>query len=160
MRSTVVTVVPYDSSWEFQFEKIKLEIEDAIGDIIVSVEHIGSTSVVGLSAKPCIDIDIVIKDYTVFREVADRLKAIGYLHEGDLGIKDREAFKYSDKSHLAKHHLYVCPENSGELKRHIAFRNYLMEDPEAVRKYSALKEEGARLFPCDIDKYIEYKSKR
>ena len=60
--------------------------------------------------------------------------------------------------HLRKHHLYVCAENSSELKKHITFRDYLRSHPEAVREYSRIKEEGAELFPNDMDKYIEYKS--
>ena len=126
--------------------------------MIIAIEHVGSTSVEGMSAKPCIDIDVVIGDYSVFDEVVGRLAAIGYIHEGDLGIKDREAFKYSDKPHLKNHHLYVCPQYSEELRRHITFRNFLRENPDAVKKYSAVKETAARLFPDDIDKYIECKS--
>ena len=89
------------------FEKIKSEIEKAIGDLIIGIEHVGSTSVEGMSAKPCIDVDVIIKDYPVFDAVVESLKEIGYIHEGDLGIKDREAFKYSGKEHLQMHHLYV-----------------------------------------------------
>lgn len=62
------------------------------------------------------------------------------------------------KTHLRKHHLYVCPRDSEELKRHIAFREYLRSHPEAVREYSRIKEEGAALYPFDIEKYIEHKS--
>ena len=57
-----------------------------------------------------IDIDVIITDYSVFAAVIDGLKSIGYIHEGALGIKDREAFKYSGKEHLLTHHLYVCPQ--------------------------------------------------
>ena len=158
MRTDKVVVLPYDRAWKSDFEKIKAEIENALGDLIIAIEHVGSTSVEGMSAKPCIDIDVVIGDYSVFDEVVGRLAEIGYIHEGDLGIKDREAFKYSDKSHLKNHHLYVCPQYSEELHRHITFRNFLLENPDAVKKYSAVKETAARLFPDDIDKYIEYKS--
>ena len=56
------------------------------------------------------------------------------------------------------HHLYVCPKYSEELHRHIVFRNFLRSNPEAVKKYSLVKETAAKLFPDDIDKYIEYKS--
>ena len=70
----------------------------------------------------------------------------------------REAFKYDGKEHLRKHHLYVCPEDSPELKRHLAFRDYLRTRPEAVREYSRIKEEGAKKYPDDIEKYIEYKA--
>ena len=158
MRTPKVVVLPYDEGWIYDFEKIKNELEKALGDLIVGIEHVGSTSVKGLSAKPCIDIDIIIKNYSVFESVVNELNQIGYIHEGDLGIKDREAFKYSDKQHMPKHHLYVCPAYSEELRRHITFRDFLRKDPDAARRYSAVKEEAARLFPDDIDKYIEYKS--
>ena len=158
MRTSRVLVVPYDNSWKSAFEDIKREIEKAIGDVIVGIEHVGSTSVEGMSAKPCIDVDVIIKDYSVFDELVERLLDIGYVHEGDLGIKDREAFKYSDKPHLKKHHLYVCPIYSEELKRHIGFRDFLRSNSEAAEKYSRIKEKAAALFPDDIDKYIEYKS--
>ena len=158
MRTARVMVVPYDETWKPAFAEIKKEIEEAIGDLIVGVEHVGSTSVEGLAAKPCIDIDVIIGDYSVFDSVVSRLEMIGYTHEGNLGIQDREAFKYSDKSHLQKHHLYVCPQQSQELRRHIVFRDFLRSNPEAARKYGSIKETAARLFPDNIEKYIEYKT--
>ena len=98
------------------------------------------------------------QDYSVFDILVSRLADIGYIHEGDLGIKDREAFKYTDKPHLQSHHLYVCPQYSAELHRHITFRDYLRTHPEAVNEYSKVKEKAAQLFPDDIDSYIEFKS--
>ena len=158
MRTKNVIVVPYDKAWKSDFEEIKKEIESVIGDLIIGIEHIGSTSVEGLSAKPIIDIDVVIKDYSVFAAVVQKLETIGYIHEGNLGIKDREAFKYQNKPHLQKHHLYVCPQYSEELHRHVTFRDYLKNNWEAVRKYSQVKETAAILFPDDIEKYIDYKT--
>lgn len=153
-----VIVVPYDEQWKTDFETIKQHLLPAVKDTIISIEHIGSTSVEGLSAKPIIDIDIVIKDYSVFDAVIEKLASLGYIHEGNLGIKDREAFDYQGDADLPKHHLYVCPEFSAELHRHIIFRDYLKNNPEAVLRYSKVKEEGARLFPDSIDDYIAYKS--
>lgn len=158
MKTKHVVVLPYDAKWKSDFENIRQEIENAIGDLIVGVEHVGSTSVDGLSAKPCIDIDVVIEDYSVFDDVIDKLESIGYIHVGNLGIEDREAFKYLDKPHLQTHHLYVCPQQSRELYRHITFRDFLRKNPEAVKKYGAVKEMAAQLFPDDIEKYIAYKS--
>lgn len=158
MKTKKVVVLPYDPKWKTDFESIKREIMDAVGELIVSVEHVGSTSVEGLSAKPVIDIDIVIQDYSVFDDVSRGLSNIGYTYEGDLGIKEREAFKYSGKPHCQPHHLYVCPRNSRELFRHITFRDYLRSHPEAVKKYSKIKETAAGLFPDNIDKYMEYKA--
>ena len=158
MKTAKVTVVPYNPAWRSDFEKIKKELENALCGLIVGIEHIGSTSVEGLAAKPCIDIDVIIENYSVFDNVVEKLNEIGYIHEGNLGIKDREAFKYSDKPYLQNHHLYVCPKNSEELRRHIVFRDFLRSNPEAVKKYGSVKQTAAFLFPDDIDKYIQYKS--
>lgn len=158
MRTKKVMVLPYDRAWKTAFEKIKEELDQAIGDLILGIEHVGSTSVEGMSAKPCIDIDVIIQDYSVFDAVVSRLEAVGYLHEGDLGIKDREAFQYSNKPHLQTHHLYVCPQYSEELHRHITFRDFLRSHPEAAKTYSSVKETAAQLFPEDIEQYIAYKS--
>ena len=158
MKTAKVVVLTYDSAWATEFDKIKAELESALSDMIIGIEHVGSTAVEGMSAKPCIDIDVIIKDYEIFDSVVRRLNAIGYIHEGDLGIRDREAFKYSNKPQLMKHHLYVCPQYSEELRRHITFRDFLRSNKDAVKKYSAIKETAAQLFPDDIDKYIEQKS--
>ena len=153
-----VLVLPYDEQWKQDFLKIKAELANALGQLAIGIEHIGSTSVQGLSAKPIIDIDVVIKDYTILEDVVSALSKIGYQHEGNLGIVGREAFKYDGKEHLKKHHLYVCSEDSPELRRHIAFRDYLRAHPETVREYSRIKEDGAKQYPDDIERYMEHKS--
>ena len=153
-----VIVVPYNKQWRNDFEIIKQYLLTAVETQVIGIEHVGSTSVEGLSAKPIIDIDIVIKDYSVFDKIIESLSTLGYIHEGNLGIEDREAFDYRGNADLPIHHLYVCPEFSLEIHRHISFRDYLRNNPEAVLKYSKVKEEGARLFPNSIDDYIAYKS--
>lgn len=158
MRTGQVIVLPYQASWKTDFEKIKKEIEITLGSLAIGIEHIGSTSVEGLSAKPCIDMDVIIESESFLPATIRRLEKIGYFHEGNLGIEGREAFCYTDKPHLIAHHLYVCPKNSKELHRHLVFRDFLRNNPEAVKKYSAVKEKAAKLFPDDIGKYIAYKS--
>ena len=153
-----VEVSPYDSAWAQDFQAIKKELDSALGDLAFSIEHVGSTSVPGLSAKPIIDIDVVIEDETKLPAVVKALGSIGYTHEGNKGIKGREAFAYEGKEHLRKHHMYVCTKDASELKRHITFRDYLREHPEEVEAYSRVKEEGAKRYPFDIDGYIEFKS--
>ena len=158
MAAKHVVVQPYNDTWPQCFIDIRNEIQNALGDMALSIEHVGSTSVEGLSAKPIIDIDVVIQDRSDLPKVISALQKIGYSHEGDQGISGREAFKYEGKEHLRKHHLYVCALDTNELKRHIAFRDYLRSNPDAVAEYSRIKEEGAKLYPWDIDKYIEHKS--
>lgn len=157
MRTKHIVVLPYDEEWKQDFIDIKNEIMDAIGTFAIAIEHVGSTSVEGLAAKPIIDIDVVVKSGNVERAIR-ALENIGYIHEGNLGIEGREAFAYEGKEHLQAHHLYVCPENSEELKRHLAFREYLRTNQVAREKYGSIKLEAAKLYPDDIEKYIEYKS--
>lgn len=146
------------NKWKQDFLKIKADILTMLENLIIGIEHVGSTSVQGLSAKPIIDIDVVIKDETYLKVVISALEKMGYQHEGNLGIVGREAFKYDGKEHLKKHHLYVCPQDSLELKRHIAFRDYLRAHPDAILEYSLIKEEGAKRYPDDIEGYIAYKA--
>lgn len=158
MQTKKVVVMPYDPVWREDFARIKAKIQAAVGEWILGVEHVGSTSVEGLCAKPCIDMDVVIEDYGVFDEVVKGLASIGYIHEGDLGIREREAFCYEGKSHLRTHHLYVCPRTSPELHRHTVFRDFLRSHPEAAREYGEVKARAAALYPNDIDGYMRYKS--
>lgn len=158
MKTRIVTVIPYDSRWNEEFEKIKTFLEKGLENCILGIEHVGSTSVEGLPAKPIIDIDVIIESYDKFEEVKSCLEGIGYYHEGDLGIKDREAFKYDDKQEFMTHHLYVCPSYSEELRRHIVFRNYLRAHREDRERYGEIKMEAALRNPNDIDSYIESKS--
>ena len=157
MTTRNIVVVPYDEKWKLRFEEIAGEVGGALGELALSIEHVGSTSVPCLAAKPIIDIDVVIEDESRLDAVISALAKIGYQHEGNLGISGREAFGYEGKSHLMEHHLYVCPADSPELRRHVAFRDYLRGHPEAVLEYSRIKEEAARLFPHDIDGYINHK---
>ena len=83
----------YNSQWPADFQRIKTILSDALTGIPVSIEHIGSTAVPGLAAKPIIDIDIVLEDRNDFESIKERLAQIGYYHNGDQGIADREVFK-------------------------------------------------------------------
>ena len=153
MKTEHIEVVDYDSKWVNDFNQIKGEIEEALKDLVLVVEHVGSTSVPLLAAKPIIDLDVVI-DQNDLKEVIYLLEKHGYIYEGDLGLKDREAFRYEGKEHLRIHHLYVCPQDSKELKRHLAFRNYLRNHPNTVKEYGKVKKEAAKLYPNDIEKIV------
>ena len=155
MRTKHVIVEDYNLEWKNEFERIKNELLAILSGKINSIEHVGSTSVEGLSAKPIIDIDIVIDEN--FEEVRQSLESIGYIYEGDLGVSGRETFKYQNKPHLMVHHLYVCNKDNEELRRHIKFRDYLRQHKEDRDKYSAIKKEMAFKYPEDMDSYIEGK---
>ena len=157
MRTKGVVVEKWNPQWKYEYEKIV----DSLGkDIIynsIKIEHVGSTSVEGLSAKPVIDLDIVIEK-DKFAIIKELLNKKGYEYEGDLGIEGREAFSYSGKEELMTHHLYVCPKDSEELFKHITFRDFLKNNSALASEYSKVKEQAAVLYPDDIDKYMEFKS--
>lgn len=158
MRTEQIRVSPYDPAWPHAFAVIKQELAAALGPLALRIEHVGSTAVPGLAAKPIIDIDIVIEEASLLPSVIKALASWGYSHEGDLGIADREAFSYRGKEHLLTHHIYVCPQHSAELRRHLRFRDYLRDHRDIAAEYGALKQRAAALFPRDIEGYISYKS--
>ena len=158
MKTKKVIVENYSPLWTEAFKNIKKELSSVLNDDVLAIEHVGSTSVVGLKAKPIIDIDIIIEDVNQFDHIKQQLMDIGYMHEGDQGIEGREAFGYLNKSHLMRHHLYVCQKDNVHLKRHLALRDHLRNHPEDVIAYGMLKEKLAKLYPENIDKYIEGKS--
>ena len=157
MRTKRVVVEKWNPQWKYEYEKIVASLGKDIIYNSIKIEHVGSTSVEGLSAKPVIDLDIVIEK-DKFAIIKELLNKKGYEHEGDLGIEGREAFSYSGKEELMTHHLYVCPKNSKELFKHITFRNFLENNPALAAEYSKVKEQAAVLYPDDIDKYMELKS--
>ena len=158
MRTKKVVVVPYDPSWSENFLILRKELEEALQGRFLAIEHVGSTSVPYLCAKPILDVDVVIgNEPEDFIATRDALARIGYIHRGNLDIEGREAFAYTGKEHLQAHHLYVCPENSKELHRHLTFRDHLRLCAEDRERYAEIKREAAALFPEDIDSYIEYK---
>ncbi|KRL01127.1 GrpB family protein [Liquorilactobacillus capillatus] len=158
MKTEHVVVKPYNDRWPLEFAKIQTFLKKNIGYLSLRIEHVGSTAIPGLSAKPIIDIDVVISDYTNFEELKQHLFTLGYIYEGTLGIPDRHAFKYNPASStLFLHHLYVCPLYSKELLKHLFFRDYLRQHPLACKRYGMIKQEAATLFPNDIERYIAYK---
>jgi GrpB-like predicted nucleotidyltransferase (UPF0157 family) len=150
----IVRCVPYNQGWKSEFNRIKEMLMNHIGDLIIGIEHVGSTSVEGLAAKPIIDMDIVFDSYAVFPPLAKRLHTIGFIHEGDGGIKGREVFKRSYEDEYMPYHLYACPKDSPELLRHLSFREYLKRNEEDREKYGKLKMELAHRFPTDINAYM------
>ncbi|ODJ47799.1 hypothetical protein BFR40_02820 [Brochothrix thermosphacta] len=159
MKVENVIVTNYNKNWPNEFGKIKSDILRIISESVVRIEHVGSTSVVGLCAKPIIDIDIVIEDYSKFEAVKMGLEFLGYEYEGDLGIKGREAFSYEidQKNQFMEHHIYVCPKNSAELKRHVVFRDHLRKHQSDCQMYGEIKRAAAERFPTDIEGYLDMK---
>lgn len=151
-----IVIADYDPDWPVQFESVKCRISAALGELAVAIEHVGSTSVPGLAAKPIIDLDIAVPEESDVPEGIRLLATIGYVHQGDLGIKGREAFDTPPGSY--PHHPYLVTANGREFRRHIAFRDRLRRDKSTRREYEALKRRLAVEYRDNVDQYSEAKS--
>jgi len=151
----MIEVVPYDKEWAVRFLELQRVLRDALKGVqVVSIEHVGSTSVPGLAAKPVIDIDVVVSQDDVVG-ASEALARIGFVPRGDLGVPHRYAF-FAPKNFFPTH-TYVVVERCLSLRNHIAVRDALRSDETLRDEYGALKlrlAESAR----DIDQYVEQKS--
>ena len=155
-----VILSEYNPKWIDRFAQLKSFFEDTLGGLMITIEHVGSTAVPKMVAKPIIDIDVVIEQKN-FNQVKVRLKEVGYIHQGNLGILGREAFDLTNeelKNKLPVHYLYVCNKDSVELKRHLAFRDFLCGNPEYIIQYSKLKQELVKKYDGDRKSYIDGKA--
>ena len=157
MSSSKIIIEDYSPLWPVAFEQLKAGLLAQLGELAADIQHVGSTAVAGLAAKPVIDLDIIIESRAQLPAVIEKLAAMGYDYCGDQGIKDREAFKQPGGSAI-KHHLYVCPQHSASLKNHLALRDLLRADPALVIAYGNLKKELAVKYAHNIDLYVENKT--
>jgi len=150
-----IVIVEYDPAWPLEFERLRERASAALGDVAISIEHIGSTAVLGLAAKPLIDLVVVVEPDKVELAI-ERLSAIGYVHEGNLGVEGREAFAPPESE--PRHHLYVSPTDSEELRAQLAFRDRLLASAELAAEYEALKRDLALRFRDDRPGYTDAKT--
>ena len=158
-------LAPYNSEWPAEFAALRRVYINSLGKLILRVEHVGSTAVPNLRAKPILDIDIVMPRYDVFPDIVTRLQRLGYTHNGDQGIREREAFKPLDNlapyalppRKWMSHHLYVCPANSLELRRHLIFRDALRARGDLRREYEKRKLDVALRSGGDWKVYAQIK---
>ncbi|MCR8845643.1 GrpB family protein [Paenibacillus sp. SC116] len=161
-----IMIEQYNEEWPIAFHTIESILLDRLNGLALRIEHVGSTSVPGLAAKPIIDIDVVIESMEHLPKVIKKLEELGYIHEGDLGIRDREAFARKDVyvpfsiegSVKHEHHLYVCKRESEELIRHIMFRDALRKYPSLVSEYTNLKLQLSNTFRNNRNAYTEGKT--
>lgn len=154
-RSPVV-ISDYDDEWPILFRQIAAPIEQALGDVAIGVEHVGSTAVPGLAAKPVIDIDIVVAEAADVPVAIEQIRRLGYVYQGDKGIAGREAFMRPP--HLPPHHLYVVIAGNKPHTDHIRFRDYLRAHPDVAREYADLKKRLADEHRDQRERYTDAKT--
>ena len=152
-----IEIKDYDPQWPAQFADIARRVHAAFaGGLRITVEHVGSTSVVGLAAKPMIDLNVVVPTREDIPDAIARLATLGYVHQGNLGISGREAFR--SPLGLPPHHLYLCAGDNAEHRRQIAFRDYLRANGDIAGRYADLKRTLAVQHGSNRTAYSEAKT--
>jgi GrpB-like predicted nucleotidyltransferase (UPF0157 family) len=151
-----IVISDYDPRWPELFCELRDGLPAGLRVRARSIEHVGSTAVSGLAAKPIIDIDVVVADQAGMAEAIAMLATAGYPHKGDLGVTGREAF--DQPQHLPEHHLYVCVEGAAPLVAHLRLRDRLRANPGTAREYAALKRGLAAAYGDDRAGYTEAKT--
>jgi GrpB-like predicted nucleotidyltransferase (UPF0157 family) len=153
-----IVVVDHDPRWADWFEQVRATVWPAVADVALRIDHVGSTSVPGLAAKPIIDMDVVVASEDDLRPAIERLRTVGYRWRGDLGVPGREAF-WAPRGHaLPEHHLYLVVEDNRAHLDHWLLRDLLRADPEARRRYGELKRRNVELADGDMDVYVAAKA--
>jgi GrpB-like predicted nucleotidyltransferase (UPF0157 family) len=153
---TLVELVPYDANWMNDFCAAEVLLRTALGKCVVAVDHIGSTAVPGLAAKPILDIDITLSDLGDVPGASADLITAGFEPRGNRYDDDVWAFLL--KRPAPQIRVYLCPPSNPTHERRMLFRDYLRQHDEAAIAYSALKRRLAEQFPYDGDRYTSEKS--
>ncbi|MFD2629486.1 GrpB family protein [Oceanobacillus kapialis] len=156
MNKPIVNLSEYKEEWESQYEYEKSRIMDVLGDEIVGIEHIGSTSIKGLKAKPIIDILVGVRDLITVTNFMRPLNKISfeYVHKPEL--LDRRFFKKGSLE-TCTFHLHICEINSKEWEEKLIFRDYLRKHPQMAKQYASLKTELASKYTYDRQTYTKHK---
>ena len=153
-----IVIANYDASWPTIFEQEKALLKASLGDAAISIDHIGSTAVPGLSAKPVIDIQIGVKEVQPDTEYAEKLAVLGYQSKPDAFDNQHLFFYKTSKDGRRTHHVHIVEEGTNEQMRHIVFRDYLRSNPRGATEYEALKRAMAEKFTNDRSAYVDAKT--
>jgi GrpB-like predicted nucleotidyltransferase (UPF0157 family) len=145
-----------DPGWSALFRELRDRIDSALADVAHVTEHVGSTAVPGLDAKPIIDVAVVVPGEAAVGPAITGLAAAGRRHQGDLGIEGREAF--APPADAACHHLYVVVARSQPHRDHVDLRDFLRAHPGRAARYGELKHHLAGLLATDRLAYGEGKA--
>ncbi len=154
--SSGITVVAYSPEWEHQFRSVADKLTTILSGLpLDAIEHVGSTSVPGLPAKPILDIDVIVQR-DIMAPATLALMRADYVHCGDLGLTDREAFSAPDE-HPARN-VYLCVTGTLHVRNHLAVRDVLRARSDLRDRYGAVKLQLASDPDMDIRRYLAGKS--
>jgi GrpB-like predicted nucleotidyltransferase (UPF0157 family) len=159
MSQEPITLVDYDPGWVEAYENEERQIQNIAGEHIEEIEHIGSTSIPGLAAKPIIDIMAGVETLEDADRCIEPLQTLGWIYASEFeeSIPHRRYFRKTNAENHT-HHLHMVEITSEWWDRHILFRDYLREHPDVAREYKDLKRELAERHRWDVDEYAGAKT--
>jgi len=142
----VLAIAPYDQDWPRQFDAEAETLGAALGALALRIEHVGSTSIFGLEAKPIIDIQISVASLERLEAFATALASVDYVHVPDPDPEFERAYPHFQKPAVgvATRHVHLCVSGSEMERRHLAFRDYLRDHLDTAMQYASLKRDLAR----------------
>lgn len=152
----VIEVVPYNPRWKEEYALEAEKIKSIIEDEIISIHHIGSTSIEGIDAKPTIDILVEVKNINNIDEYNNKMQELRYISMGEFGIEGRRFFIKGLCNRT--HHVHIFEKGSSEIRRHLDFRDYMINNPDEAKKYAELKKKLAKKHTYDSNQYANGKS--
>ena len=152
-----VEVVPHDPRWRDAFEAEAKHVAAALGENVVAIHHIGSTAIPNIYAKPVVDLLVEVGDIAGVDGRRSAMESLGYEVMGEYGIPGRRYFRKDDQEGIRTHNVHAFEAGSGEVERHLAFRDYMIAHPGDARRYSELKRKLAEEHPQDLDGYMDGK---
>jgi GrpB-like predicted nucleotidyltransferase (UPF0157 family) len=155
-----IIIAPYDINWVFIYQNEKEKLLSVLADKIIAIEHIGSTAVPNLAAKPIIDIMLGTKTLDAANACIEPLKTIEYeyMPQYEVDIPDRKFFHRGLNFPNQHFHLHVVAIHGNFWRDHLLFRDYLRTHPETLAEYQCLKQELAKKYSPDIMSYCEAKT--
>jgi GrpB-like predicted nucleotidyltransferase (UPF0157 family) len=153
-----IRIVPPDPGWAARARAELDRVAEALGPVALRLEHVGSTAVPGLAAKPILDLQASVADIAARRRYVPALERLGYLFVPDPASPDLHLFA-KPAERPRSHHLHVCEAGSAQELRHLALRDYLRSHADEAAAYARLKREAAERFPQDRLAYIEAKER-
>ena len=150
LESGTLKFLPHNPKWKQLFEQEKERIQSAIGDRVLDIQHVGSTSIPDLIAKPILDIGIAVANFEAAAVCIQPMEKLGYIYRGERGIPRRHFFL---KGNPRTHHLHMLEVDSWDWKRHIFFRDYLIHYPNVAQKYAQLKVKLFEQYQGDREAY-------
>lgn len=158
LKRGTVEIRPYDPDWADEFQKEKSALQASLGAKIIAIEHIGSTSVPGLAAKPIIDMVVAVDSFDILQDCIAPLQALGYEYMPERMFQDRKFFPKGPRSNRTHHLNLVLKNDVEQWVKPQAFRDYLRSHEAEKIEYARLKQSLAEKYSHNRETYTKAKS--